>query len=437
MDTEVLVIGAGASGLMAAYELVCAGKRVTVIEACNRTGGRMYTDSSTSFFHPVELGAEFVHGNLPVTLGLLQQAGISYYPVVGQTWQYRNGRFTQKDEMADEWHLLTDKMKSLQQDMSLRDFLNQYFAGKRFAAFRQAVCQFASGYDTSEPGRASVLALRNEWMHENEDAQYRITGGYAELTKYLVSEIESKGGIIFLNTAVSQINWQQGHVSAITATGNIFEAERVVLALPLGIWQAQAGIERAVQLKPAVTDTTNALKEMGFGAVIKVVIQFDDLFWESDAVAALTGQSLKNAAFIISDEVIPVWWTQTPLPIPLLTGWLGGPAAAAHVDSTEDQILQLALQSLAHIFKQSPEELNKHLVASRVANWTADPYTRGSYAYDTLATSASVALLSQPLADTVFFAGEFMYQGPAMGTVEAALVSGKMAADRILNLPNR
>ena len=69
--TDVLIIGAGASGLMAARELTKQQKSVMILEARNRTGGRIHTVRDDKLELPAELGAEFIHGKLPVTLNLL------------------------------------------------------------------------------------------------------------------------------------------------------------------------------------------------------------------------------------------------------------------------------------------------------------------------------------------------------------------------------
>ncbi len=61
MDADVLVIGAGASGLAAARVLADAGRRVIVLEARERIGGRVWTDRAFAAI-PVERGAEFIHG---------------------------------------------------------------------------------------------------------------------------------------------------------------------------------------------------------------------------------------------------------------------------------------------------------------------------------------------------------------------------------------
>ena len=65
--TNFLIIGAGAAGLIAARELARAGKRVTVVEARDRCGGRIYPLPIREFGYPAEGGAEFVHGAAPVT----------------------------------------------------------------------------------------------------------------------------------------------------------------------------------------------------------------------------------------------------------------------------------------------------------------------------------------------------------------------------------
>jgi monoamine oxidase len=70
---DIVVIGAGAAGLMAASELARVGKRVTILEARDRCGGRIHPLPAADFGYPAEGGAEFVHGEAPVTHGLLRE----------------------------------------------------------------------------------------------------------------------------------------------------------------------------------------------------------------------------------------------------------------------------------------------------------------------------------------------------------------------------
>lgn len=71
---DVIVVGAGAAGLIAAWELALTGKTVVVFEARDRIGGRIHTMQDKNFQLPVEAGAEFVHGELPLTQLLVKKS---------------------------------------------------------------------------------------------------------------------------------------------------------------------------------------------------------------------------------------------------------------------------------------------------------------------------------------------------------------------------
>src|SRR6516165_5970587 len=91
---HIVVIGAGAAGLIAARELGRAGKKVTVLEARDRCGGRIHSLPTAEFGYPAEGGAEFVHGEAPVTRSLLREAGLSLLPVQGARWTAAQGAFS-------------------------------------------------------------------------------------------------------------------------------------------------------------------------------------------------------------------------------------------------------------------------------------------------------------------------------------------------------
>ena len=430
--TDILIIGAGAAGLMAAKVLVNAGKKVTVLEARDRCGGRIHTICD-GILNGAELGAEFVHGDLPVTLELLKEAGIACPSAAAEMWTYKNGTFNKDSVFVDGWDMLLERLERLEKDTTIKAFLEKEFPEDKYLGMKASVRNFVSGYDTADPALASAFALRKEWQSEDEGAQHRISGGYGAMISYLEDEVKKHGDDIYLNSIVETVSWQPGKVKAITAKGEIYQAKQLLVAMPLGVLQSE-NVAGAITFHPTLPEYSEAIKLMGFGAVIKILLQFDSLFWEDDKTKALAGKSLKKMGYLFSDEEIPTWWTQVPQHLPLLTGWIGGPAAAEKKDTPDEELLQQSLRSLANIFNRTADELRDKLTGHRIINWTSEPFSLGSYAYDTVDAPASRKILNTPISNTLFFAGEYLYDGTAMGTVEAALTSGMEAAEKMMGI---
>ena len=94
--------------------------------------------------------------------------------------------------------------------------------------------------------------------------------------------------------------------------------------------------------------------------------------------------------------------------------------------------MDMGLASLGEIFDLPPDRIGRDLVASRAINWGNDPFARGAYSYATPKTRAAQSAMRQPDGTGIFFAGEALYAGPDMGTVEAALANGLETAQTIL-----
>src|SRR5262245_58456062 len=127
MQESIIIIGAGVAGLLAAKKLSAAGHSITVLEANDRVGGRAHTIQPTGFNRPIEEGAEFVHGNLPITKQLLKEAGLQWQAVDGAFIRIKNGEWSEQEEFVEGWEELMQRMGALTTDMTLYDFLQQYF----------------------------------------------------------------------------------------------------------------------------------------------------------------------------------------------------------------------------------------------------------------------------------------------------------------------
>jgi len=414
-----IIVGGGVAGLFAARELSKRGYGITILEAADRLGGRIHTIRNSSFTNPVEKGVEFIHGNLPLTVQLLKEAGIEYRQVRGNMVRISNGDWKTQDDFTLGWDELMEKMNTVRTDMTVDEFLKKNFSDEKYGNLRSSVLRFANGFDLADTSKASVLALREEWMRE-EDEQYRIPGGFDQLINFLERECLRSGCVINKSSPVTEIRWKEGNAQIATSNQNAFYATKVVVTSSLG--SLQSG--RSIIFEPAIDSYFRATKKIGFGTVVKVMLEFKEAFWE---------KKKKGIGFLFTGEIVPTWWTQLPSPYPLLTGWAGGPQAWELENKDDKTILRLALQSLSNVFQMPIEELNQTLTAAAVANWKNDPNSHGAYSYDLVESAQAKKLLNTPIEGTIFFAGEAFYDGPSPGTVEAALVSAKNVVEKIVN----
>jgi monoamine oxidase len=421
MKMNCIVIGAGASGLMAAYELSKAGCSVTVLEARSRVGGRIYTLTKGKFSSPVEVGAEFIHGDLTLTSALLKAAHVTWREAEGEMYQVQNGLLEKSEFFDEEWEQLLKKLNQLKTDITLEDFLLKNFPKEKHANLYTKIRRFVEGYNAADVSKVSALALRNEWSEE-DPPQYRPDGGYSQLVKFLVNEITTRGAALYNATIVSEIQWQEGKVNVITTKGS-FSADKILITTPLSVLEN-------IRLTPDLPDHRFAAKDIGFGSVIKFIFEFKEAFWENEIHPAMP-----ELKFLFSDAPVPTWWSQLPDKRALLTGWLGGPVVNEIPDDPE-LLFTKGIDSLAYLLGSTSHAIKTRLKEWHIENWHTAPFSCGAYSYAKVNTpeARKVFRSTSVSGSTVYWAGEALYEGPHTGTVEAALVSGLDAAYRMINI---
>lgn len=406
---------------MAARELARAGKRVILLEARARSGGRIETLPEAEFGYAAEGGPEFVHGAASHTRAVMREAGLSLTPSGGTAWHAERGVLSVDDRSTPHAAEFRRVLMALKNDLPVAEFLARHFADPQYAELRRSITRMVEGYDAADPSRASTFALREEWMGRGVAQQGRIAEGYGALIAFLLAECRRHGAAVHFGAVVNAIDAAQGKVTVRCRDGRFFAGNGAVLTVPLPIL-------RSIALPgPESEIAAAALADIGYGNVVKILLRFSWNWWANHA-----GQNLADMSFLFSNARVPTWWTQQPAQHPVLTGWLAGPRADAVAALSSDAHIDIALGALAENFAVTREWLREMLVASRAINWGADPFALGAYSYATPGTPHVLARLDRADA-TIWFSGEAFYSGPEMGTVEAALANGWRAAQTILS----
>ena len=417
MEKEsLIIIGGGIAGLTAANEL--AGDfSIQLIEARRELGGRIRSLQPGLFSKTTEAGSEFIHGNLKHTLALLKQAGIGYVKCTGRFLHKENGGWHEQFDMIEGWDLLLKKMKKAKEDMTMYDFLQEYFGKDKHADLRRHAIGFTEGFDIADVKKVTVSSLYNEWSKQEEEL-YRIPSGYGALVAYLETACKKNGCSVITNEPVTQIDWEKNNVTVYTAGGKKIYGNKCIVTVPVSIL-GKTMVSSAINFTPPLDEQVRAAQQVGFGTVIKIIIEFKITFWEKDCL------------FLFSDEIIPTWWTQLPDEVPVLTGWAGGTKAERLSDESEDELLEKGLLSLASIFEKPVSFIRENLVAAKVFNWQKDAWALGAYSYTMPGSKTARKILAAGIEDTIFFAGEAIHSGTAPGTVEAAIINAKEIAGRL------
>jgi monoamine oxidase len=430
---DVLVLGAGLAGLTAAERLTAAGRRVLVLEARDRIGGRIHTVDDPGLHHPVELGAEFVHGRPAELLELIRASGLELEAV--PEWHGRGPGHhpTPLNDPRTRLARLLHAAGGPLPDRPVADLLRSLRA-ELGPGVLEPVVAYLEGFHAADLSRLGTRALAENEAAEDEDGAdlHRVREGYGALIRSLAERLDPGLAEIRLGATATSLRWRPGEarVSLRAAGGEVetVSARQVVLALPLAALKRGPGEPGAVAIDPPPPGWASRLATLHMGAAHRVVLGFDDRWWLRNGDA---GPSFVHG----TGEPIPVWWSALPSPVPLLTGWVGGPRAAALAGRGEDAMLRTALDSLASIFARDPAELRSRLRLAYFHDWVADPLAGGAYSYGGVGAIEARAALVRPVADTLYLAGEGVAQGGSNATVQGALASGRAAAAALLAQP--
>jgi monoamine oxidase len=426
---DAIVIGAGVAGLAAARELSGARKRVCVVEARERTGGRIHTLHVPDLPLPIELGAEFIHGEARDTFSIVEAAALIACQLPENHLWSRGGKW---ETVHDIWELMDDvraQIRSLRRDISFADFLRTRRSIP--PRVREMARAFVEGYHAAHADRISALSLRasdDEGKEWGGNTQFRILDGYDAVTEWLRAGLDPERTDLRLGTAARQVTWRVGEVAIDCVRGQHEQTVRsksAIITIPIGVWKAPHEQEGAIRFDPALNEKMRALAKLEIGHVVKIMFRFRERFWEE-------GWPETPPNFLhSSDRFMPTWWTAAPVRAPILTGWAGGHDADALLAEGDEAMIDRALDALANTFGVRRRRIDDLLAGTYTHNWQSDPFSRGAYSYAGVGGTGAHQTLARPIRSTLFFAGEAT-SSDQTGTVAGAIESGRRAARELL-----
>lgn len=433
-DFDVVVIGAGAAGLTALRELRRAGLKVLCLEARDRIGGRILTVHDPLSPIPIELGAEFIHGRPPEVWNPVRSAGLTVYDCFEKAVHIREGQPWHEE---DAWLLANQVLEDMQRtahekpDESFAEFLGR---SAHSDDAKELAASFVEGFNAADKNVIGIASLAQDAAAAASiggDRSYRVVNGYDAVVSSLASGVEELHSTLQLNAVVERIEWETGRATVHFRSGlsnreATVTAHRVIITVPLGVLQAEAGSAGTIRFEPEPVDTLAAAHRLRFGAVIRMVLRFREPFWEE-----LT--RLGTFGFLLSQEqYFPTWWTPMPVRAPLITGWSAGPRADRLKGQSRSEILAHALSDLARVMSVELERVSGLLEAASFHDWSDDPFARGAYSYAAAGARDAREALATPVSDTLFFAGEATELNGHSATVHGAIASGKRAAQQVI-----
>jgi len=388
---QVIVVGAGVAGLVAARRLADRGLDVLVLEARNRVGGRLWSYRMANG-EMVELGGEWISTSQTAVIGLAHELGLGLIDT-GMDFITRDpvgGPPIAADEHDRLARLLADRMKEMGStrlsSMSAKEILDGLEDTGPALSILRSRLQGTAG----APLESIAAAEIGEEFGIGDDGSYvRIDGGNDRLAQALTPDLDVRLGLEVLSIRQTPFD-----VMVETADEE-FTASAVVLAVPLGVL-------KQMRFHPALPDeVAHVLGNLTMGVGLKV------------AMATAEPPPM----FRRQDTDIPAWyWTglgPTGSVRRAVTGFAGSEAGVAQL--RKSVMFRLARASPEAVFDGAPV----------VADWSADPLSGGCYSLIGPGQRVLLDALSRPVG-RVILAGEHVN---GSGTIDGAIRSGDFAAD--------
>jgi monoamine oxidase len=406
--TRIGIVGAGLAGLVAADDLAAAGHEVTVLEARDRVGGRVWsqTVSTPAGEAVVERGAEFVLEGYDCLRGYAHDLGLSLADT-GMSYYVRTPYGVDGVDGVDDVAAAGQRLARAAADLptaSVEELLASIDLPAPVAAAVRARVEISSALEVGSLHPAVVEHLASF----DPLPSHRIHGGNQQLAEGVARRL---GDRVRLRTPVRWVRWDgDGPVELGTDSGPV-AFDRVVLAVPLPVL---AGLD----LRPSLPSwKQDSFARAAYGHAAKLHVPLDVAAADRLPTSATMNVPRRFWSWTATDGTGD---TQ-----PVLHSFAGSPSALAALEVEDGP--RRWLEELTVMFPDLPLLPD----AALLTTWTSDPWALGAYsAYGVAARGDDQDVLARPCG-SLYFAGEYV-GGAFAGLMEGALRSGRRTAADLL-----
>lgn len=403
-DGKVIIIGAGAAGLYAAYILKSKGINFQILEASSKYGGRLGKLTGFANF-PIDTGAQWLHGKNSILGDLITKSNTTITLDDSETKYWFN------NQLVNSLPQNTDIFEGNNlPDISYKDYALQKGLGNEY----KYIVENIAGDQGAAASRLSVFGNNQDeenWISGDDDFKFQETF-FDLFDKQIASEVKDK---ILLNTIVSKIDYSQSEIIITASNNRLFNADKVIITVPIPILKSGD-----IQFIPALqNEKTIAFSKIGMDAGMKVFLKFNNKFFDQNIIggticAAYADDSIGKAQ---SDNI-------------LLAFIMGDQAAYLTALANDTAITNALLQELDLMYNG---QATTSFIASHVENWTTNPFVKGAYSYSTVGMGDARKIATQAISKKLYFAGEAMNINGHHQTVHGAVETGYREVMNILN----
>ena len=412
-NPDIVIVGAGSSGLSAAKKLQELGTSYVVLEASDRIGGRAYTESNI-LGQPVDHGCSWISGstdNIFSDLGRKNNFTLVDHSNPTIEMFERDGAKSPQATI-NEYNKSEIKIKKILRDTGRRGL--DIPASRIIPKVPYGECfqnwEGALNYSVD----IDQISTAEYWHLKDTQPSFIVKEGLGSLVTTLNNNFP-----IALNTSVLDIDYSGSGVKVVTSNGTIL-AKACICTVSIGVLKSGK-----IKFIPKLSNKKQkALDGIRMGLLVKIPLLFDG------SRLGFTENSFLQYDIAPKNIGSGCYFLAWPTGHDYIVGFIGGRFAWNLSKQSEDKIIEYALSKLESL---AGCNIRKHFLKGFVSDWANNPLTKGSYSAVKPGCYGARESLSEPVAEKLIFAGEAT-AGNLAGLVNGAYESGKMAAARISNI---